>query len=504
MREIERTRRDEFEMYPETSKVFLPEDTEDELWIDPGYAGGYAVLFVTIMQDTAFVYDEIYKQGWTGEEMAAAAARHPRWKKIRKIVMDIAGRQHQAGKSQVEIWYEVVRSPGSRNQDRCPGRDPANPHFTETPPGDRCARALYLAPTVSGRWKSSARATVIPLTSRSQIGNSTLDVVINEKPMDARNHSCKAIAYGLIDNFGPVRRRRRGSMAKPARRTTGWDYILMYLTKDRMQTFQTEDPGIWSLRNQNIWRWRRDYSLRKPPQEQAAAWPDLRGHQRSQGHRPKDSGDDQQPPTGYRRALQERSEQAPAQRAEEYLRYYREQEALKFGEGPNGDRAYAEVLKLVRDGMLVDITVFDDSDPDFPFYSCLPDVTRVFPVYAGDTRIRTTYVYDTTVAEVTDDDGPVRRRAGPGHRQVAERQGRRACQGLQGLHRQQEAGLRDGRHWPTTSVLLYAEIGFDPVTITYVIGDTDTAPDESLEPGEATTTHALGRAAQRGRGPGDS
>ena len=34
---------------------------------------------------------------------------------------------------------------------------------------------------------------------------------------------------------------------------------------------------------------------------------------------------------------------ATAQRAEEFLRYYREQEALKvYGEGPNGDRAYAE------------------------------------------------------------------------------------------------------------------------------------------------------------------
>jgi hypothetical protein len=64
-----------------------------------------------------------------------------------------------------------------------------------------------------------------PVDVKSQIGNSTLDVVVHEKPIDAHNHSCKAIAYGLIDSFGPVRRRRRGSLAKPARRTTGWDYI---------------------------------------------------------------------------------------------------------------------------------------------------------------------------------------------------------------------------------------------------------------------------------------
>ena len=142
---------------------------------------------------TAFVYDEIYKQGWTGEEMAAAAARHPQWKKIRKIVMDIAGGQHQASKSQVEIWYEVSGLPGSRNQEQMfdgiqRTRISLRPHPETGVPG------LILGPNCVRTMEEFCEGYRYPIDVRSQIGNSTLDVVINEKPVDARNHSCKAIA----------------------------------------------------------------------------------------------------------------------------------------------------------------------------------------------------------------------------------------------------------------------------------------------------------------------
>lgn len=224
MREIERTRLEDFDMYPNTQTVYLPEDTDDELWIDPGYTGGYSVLFVSIVGDTAFIYDEIYKQGWTGEEMANAAARHPRWKRIKKIVMDVAGRQHQAGKSQVEVWYDLtgLRARGTKI-DILDGiqrtRISLRPHPETGVPG------LILGPACVRTMEEFCEGYRYPIDVKSQVGSSTMDVVVNEKPIDAHNHSAKAIAYGLIDNFGPVRRRRRTSLAKPARRTTGWDYM---------------------------------------------------------------------------------------------------------------------------------------------------------------------------------------------------------------------------------------------------------------------------------------
>ena len=259
----------------------------------------------------------------------------------------------------------------------------------------------------------------------------------------------------------------------------------MYLNEDRMRTFQTEDPGVWTIRNQNIWRWRRSYSLRKPPRNKLRPGQIYEITNDPKVIVRKTAAMISNHPPAIDVPFRNDQNRLAAQRAEEYLRYYREQEALKFGEGPNGDRAYTEVLKLVRDGMLVDITVFDDSDPEFPFYSCLPDVTRVFPIYAGDVRLRTTYIYDTTVAEIRmlmEQYGDVLDRVTDKWMNSPDRELVKVVKCFTGNAKQGfEMGVM-----ADDVILFLSEVGFDPVTITYVIGDTDTAPEESLEPGEAT------------------
>src|SRR5580765_894778 len=259
----------------------------------------------------------------------------------------------------------------------------------------------------------------------------------------------------------------------------------MYLTKDRMQTFAGEDPGVWTARNQNIWRWRRSYSLRKPPKNKLRPGQIYEITNDPKVIVRKTAAMISNHPPAIDVPFRSDQNRLPAQRAEEYLRYYREPESLKFGEGPNGDRAYTEALKLVRDGMLVDITVFDDSDPSFPFYSCLPDVTRVFPIYAGDTRIRTTYIYDTTVAEIRmmmDQYSDVLDRVTDKWMNAKDNELVKVTKCFTGnLKQGYEMGVM-----ADDVILFLGELGFDPVTITDVIGDTDTAPDESLEPGETT------------------
>jgi len=257
----------------------------------------------------------------------------------------------------------------------------------------------------------------------------------------------------------------------------------MYLTAERMKTFAQEDPGVWSERNQNIWRWRRTYSLRKPPRNKLRPGQIYEVSNDPKVIVRKTAAMISNHPPAIDVPFRNDANRPAAQRAEEFLRFFREQEALKYGEGPNGDRSYTEALKLVRDGMLVDITVFDDTDPDFPFYSTLPDVTRVFPIYAGDTRIRTTYVYDTNVAELRmmmDQYGDVLDRVSDKWLNAKDDQLVRVCKVFTGNKKQ---GFEMGVSADDT-LLTLTEIGFDPVTITYVIGDTDTAPEESLEPGE--------------------
>lgn len=275
----------------------------------------------------------------------------------------------------------------------------------------------------------------------------------------------------------------------------------MYLTQERMKHFQDTDPGVWNIRNQNIWRWRRLYSLRKPPRNKLRPGQIYEVSNDAKVIVRKTAAMIANHAPSIDIPARNDDLRAAAQRAEEYLRFYREQESLKFGEGPNGDRAFTEALKLVRDGMLVDITVFDDSDPSFPFTSSLPDVTHVFPTYAGDIRIRTTYTYDTTVAELRmlmDQFGEVLNDVTDKFENKPDDDRVKITKCFTGNRAQ---GFEMGVMAEDT-VLFLGEFGYDPVTITYVIGDTDTAPEETLETGERQRPTLSGIKANEGIGLG--
>ena len=275
----------------------------------------------------------------------------------------------------------------------------------------------------------------------------------------------------------------------------------MYLTQERMKHFQDTDPGVWNIRNQNIWRWRRLYSLRKPPRNKLRPGQIYEVSNDAKVIVRKTAAMIANHSPSIDIPARNDDLRSAAQRAEEYLRFYREQESLKFGEGPNGDRAFTEALKLVRDGMLVDITVFDDSDPTFPFASSLPDVTRIFPTYAGDIRIRTTYTYDTTVAELRmmmDQFGDVLN-------EVTDKFETKPDDDLVKITKCFTGNRAQGYEMGVMAedtVLFLGEFGYDPVTITYVIGDTDTAPEETLESGERQRPTLSGIKANEGIGLG--
>ena len=75
-----------------------------ELAIDPGYAGAYAVLALQWEPGLVRVVDELY----VTQQVAATVIRECRsrkwWDRVTGGVIDIAGRQHHAMPSQVEIW----------------------------------------------------------------------------------------------------------------------------------------------------------------------------------------------------------------------------------------------------------------------------------------------------------------------------------------------------------------------------------------------------------------
>lgn len=171
-----------------------------QLWVDPGYAGAYAVLAVQIEHGVVEVIDEVYGRGLVAQEVIARCQAKPWWAKVRYAVIDVAGLQHQGMESHAELWQRVagvtvhaqrVGIADGILRHRTFLRDPASgqPRLYHDP---RCKSTiaeygLYKYPDIK--------------ENRPE----------REEPIDRDNHAMKAIAYGLVANFGlvaPARRRR--------------------------------------------------------------------------------------------------------------------------------------------------------------------------------------------------------------------------------------------------------------------------------------------------------
>lgn len=169
-----------------------------ELAIDPGYAGAYAVLAVTEAAGVVRVVDEVYHRRMVAAEIIAECRRRWWWPRVSGGVIDVAGRQHHASASQVEIWQALaglrLRSRPVRIQD---GIDRLRTFLRDPASGDP---RLTLAP--------ACRALMQEFGSY-RYHEARDDRPISELPMDRDNHAIKALAYWLYDRFGPVARPAR-------------------------------------------------------------------------------------------------------------------------------------------------------------------------------------------------------------------------------------------------------------------------------------------------------
>ncbi len=81
-------------------------DVPVHLWMDPGYAGGYAVEVVQVQGEQIQVIDEIYEVGLVTDEIIDIAKSRPWWPDVKFGVIDIAGNQHQAMAAPAEVWLQ--------------------------------------------------------------------------------------------------------------------------------------------------------------------------------------------------------------------------------------------------------------------------------------------------------------------------------------------------------------------------------------------------------------
>jgi len=183
-------------------------DLPTQVWIDPGYAGAYAVVAIQLHDREVWVIDEVYEQGMVVHDVIDICKEKPWWEGVTHGVIDIAGRQHHGMESQVEVWRDYANlRVFSRDVPILAGiarhrtflRDPGSGVALIFFDADHCPN------TINEHWKYQ-------YPKSKDLRNQS------ELPIDKDNHAIKAIAYGLVANFGVVERGERGNVTINFRR----------------------------------------------------------------------------------------------------------------------------------------------------------------------------------------------------------------------------------------------------------------------------------------------
>ncbi len=173
-------------------------DSPVYLAIDPGDKT-YAVLFVQIINGEVWVMDEVYVEHWNHQSVIDECKLRPGWKYAqlwKRGAIDIAGTQHHAAASPLEIWedntgfvlgtnkIEVEKSVERLQSVLAVSPSTGRPRLRIHP---RCKGILSELgggpPPIAGGgvWVRSGKA---------------------GRPERANDHACKALAYLLIELFG--------------------------------------------------------------------------------------------------------------------------------------------------------------------------------------------------------------------------------------------------------------------------------------------------------------
>lgn len=169
-----------------------------QLWIDPGWAGAYAVSAVQIIGGDVFNIDEVYWTQRTAQEVIQECKDREWWSKVTHAWMDVAGRQHPGMESHVEIWRRLARIPVRTQPVGIPDGILRHRTYLKNPATGK--PRLFHDPRCKGAIREYGQYKYHEIKESRPI---------RELPIDAENHAMKAIAYGLVGNFGFVDARRR-------------------------------------------------------------------------------------------------------------------------------------------------------------------------------------------------------------------------------------------------------------------------------------------------------
>lgn len=196
-------------------RIAVPLDADVEIWIDPGYASAYALLWVAIWEEAYpdgerrkrfHVFDEFYEQGLTTDDMVDLCRARPKlWARVRQCVIDVAAQGHRdAGESALEKWKA-----------KSPGKSWNLKYWREAPLIERIrVSAKMMQVTVDPRCRGliaecGLGEPVFPEMHPWKYNSDRDGRITSERPVDKWNHSAKALGYGLLHHLGQVETLRR-------------------------------------------------------------------------------------------------------------------------------------------------------------------------------------------------------------------------------------------------------------------------------------------------------
>jgi hypothetical protein len=173
------------------------------LWMDPGYAGAYAVMAVQISDDVITVIDEVYERGLVTEEIIDVCRNRPWWQDVQYGVIDVAGYQHQAMAAPAEIWMKETGLYLSSRKILINDGTERLKSFLKPDPVSRKSKVL-INPKCTGLL-SEFGAAPNPFDGQTRAYRWKVDRdgnIVGNVPEDKNNHGVKALVYGIVDNYG--------------------------------------------------------------------------------------------------------------------------------------------------------------------------------------------------------------------------------------------------------------------------------------------------------------
>lgn len=182
---------------------------------DPGYGvnSAHSLIMYQNIDHQLRVFDEIYERGLTTEEIIRIAQRRPWWKGPKQLVCDPHYKdQHHSQHSVADTW-RLEGGLIAENNDRVrvgPGIERLRTYFKPDPlTGDS---GIVIAPHLQGVL-SELGAALDPFDNTSfhpwKWKVTRTGELVGEEPLDMWNHSCKALYYSIVHNFGYARSQER-------------------------------------------------------------------------------------------------------------------------------------------------------------------------------------------------------------------------------------------------------------------------------------------------------